>query len=118
MPSGQTIGDAITQIDAASTTVPAYYMINCAHPTHFINALDVTSDWIGRIRGVRANSSTMSHAELDEAIELDRGDIADLAVCHEQLASLIDLRVIGGCCGTDHDHVGAIFERLAGQPRR
>lgn len=112
MPSGQTLADAIAQIDAATNTPPAYYMVNCAHPTHFIDRLDPSADWLGRIQGVRANASTMSHAELDAATELDRGDIRLLADNYAQLASVLDLRVIGGCCGTDHEHVGNVFDRL------
>ena len=87
LPSGQTLGDAIAQIDAATTTSPAYYMVNCAHPTHFVDHLDPTADWVGRIRGVRANASTLSHAELDDATELDRGDIGELADGYAQLAT-------------------------------
>ncbi len=118
MPSGQTLADAIAQIDAATTTPPAYYMVNCAHPTHFIDRLDPTADWVGRIQGVRANASTMSHAELDAATELDRGDIGLLADNYAQLATVLDLRVIGGCCGTDHEHVGTVYDRLVTEPRR
>jgi homocysteine S-methyltransferase len=112
LPSGQTLGDSIAQIDAASTTPPAYYMVNCAHPTHFIDHLDPTADWVGRIHGVRANASTMSHAELDAATELDRGDIGLLADNYAQLATMVDLRVVGGCCGTDHEHVRTVYDRL------
>jgi S-methylmethionine-dependent homocysteine/selenocysteine methylase len=112
MPSGQTLGDAIAQIDASTPTSPAYYMVNCAHPTHFIGRLDPTADWIGRIHGVRANASTMSHAELDAATELDRGDIGQLAENYAQLATVLDLRVIGGCCGTDDEHVRTVYDRL------
>ena len=115
MPSGQPLADAIAQIDAATTTPPAYYMVNCAHPTHFIDRLDPAADWVGRIRGVRANASTMSHAELDAATELDRGDIAQLAENYAQLATVLDLRVIGGCCGTDHEHVDTVYDRLVGE---
>ena len=112
MPSGQPLPDAIAQIDAATTTSPAYYMVNCAHPTHFIDRLDPDADWVTRIRGIRANASTMSHAELDAATELDRGDIAQLADSYAQLATVLDLRVIGGCCGTDHEHVRTAYDRL------
>lgn len=114
MPSGQPLADAIAQIDAATTTPPAYYMVNCAHPTHFIDRLDPAADWVGRIRGVRANASTMSHAELDAATALDRGDIGLLADNYAQLATVLDLRVIGGCCGTDHEHVHTVYARLVG----
>ena len=54
-------------------------MINCAHPTHFEGALADGGAVERRIRGLRANASTLSHAELDEAEDLDDGDPADLA---------------------------------------
>jgi S-methylmethionine-dependent homocysteine/selenocysteine methylase len=57
---------------------PAYYMVSCAHPTHFEGALAEAGPWRDRIRGVRANASRKSHAELDAATELDIGDPAEL----------------------------------------
>ena len=96
-------------MDDATGAGPAYYMINCAHPTHFADTLRQGGDWVGRVRGLRANASTMSHAELDEADELDEGDPADLAERYAGLrADFGQLTVLGGCCGTDHRHVGAI----------
>lgn len=91
---------------------PAYYMINCAHPAHFAGVLEAGASWLERIRGVRANASMMSHAELDEAEELDEGDREDLAGRYVGLKGLLPrLAVFGGCCGTDEAHVGAIAER-------
>lgn len=113
LPSGQAIGDAITQIDDATQSTPAYYMVNCAHPTHFAAALDENAPWTGRIRGIRANASRLSHAELDAATELDRGDIAELAELYDELHQRLDLRVVGGCCGTDDEHVAAIATAVA-----
>jgi homocysteine S-methyltransferase len=113
LPSGEALGDAIGRVDAAaSANPPAYYMVNCAHPTHFVGQLDASADWVGRIKGIRANASTMSHAELDVAEALDRGDVSDLAERYRELSKVIDFRVVGGCCGTDHEHVGAIFHGL------
>lgn len=109
LPTGQALGDAIEQVDAETDGVVAYFMVNCAHPTHFADVLD--GDWVGRIHGLRANASTMSHAELDEAEELDDGDPADLGRLYASLAgSLPNLNVVGGCCGTDVRHVRAISE--------
>jgi S-methylmethionine-dependent homocysteine/selenocysteine methylase len=106
LPSGQELGAAIRQVDDETGGGPAYYMVNCAHPTHFEQALEAGEPWRDRIRGLRANASTKSHAELDEATELDDGDPADLGARYAALRSrLPNLTVLGGCCGTDHRHV-------------
>jgi len=86
-------------------------MIDCAHPTHFETALATGEDWVKRIRGLRSNASTMSHAELDEAEELDDGDPRELGRQHGVLKGrLAHINVFGGCCGTDHRHVDAVFQ--------
>jgi len=109
LPSGQTLSAAIEQVDEATRNAPAYYMLNCAHPTHFENVLEPGAAWAERIGGLRTNASTKSHAELDEAEQLDEGDPTDLAKRHAALRSLLPrVNVLGGCCGTDHRHVGAI----------
>jgi S-methylmethionine-dependent homocysteine/selenocysteine methylase len=109
LPSGQALGGAIQQVDDETDTGPAYFMINCAHPTHFANALDAAAPWVARIGGLRTNASTKSHAELDEATELDEGDPADLGARHAALKErLPNVNVLGGCCGTDHRHVSSI----------
>jgi S-methylmethionine-dependent homocysteine/selenocysteine methylase len=111
LPSGQELGDAIREVDAATDSAPAYYMINCAHPTHFADALGDGNGWRERIRGLRANASTKSHAELDESTELDEGDPDDLGSRYVALAEKLPrLTVLGGCCGTDHRHVSAICD--------
>ncbi|UUY05562.1 homocysteine S-methyltransferase family protein [Svornostia abyssi] len=112
LPSGQPLGEAIEQVDAETGGTPAYYMINCAHPTHF-EAVVRAGDgaWRERICGLRANASTKSHAELDEATGLDAGDPDDLGARYAALREhLPNLTVLGGCCGTDHRHVRAIAE--------
>jgi S-methylmethionine-dependent homocysteine/selenocysteine methylase len=109
LPSGQALGDAVEAVDAATANGPAYYMVNCAHPTHFEHVLVDGARWLERIKGVRANASRQSHAELDAAEELDRGDECELAADYLRLQAVLpDLRVVGGCCGTDHRHIDAI----------
>ncbi|MFN2467284.1 MAG: homocysteine S-methyltransferase family protein [Gaiellaceae bacterium] len=113
LPSEQALGEAIEQVDAETGEAAAYFMVNCAHPTHFAHALAEGEEWVGRIRGLRANASTKSHAELDEAVELDEGDPADLGAQHAALPRrLPNLAVLGGCCGTDHRHVAEICDAL------
>jgi S-methylmethionine-dependent homocysteine/selenocysteine methylase len=109
LPSGQALSEAIEEVDRRSGEAPAYFMVNCAHPSHFYDVLEPGATWTERIRGLRANASRLSHAELDEAEELDMGDPEELA--HEYLAlreRLPCLTVLGGCCGTDHRHIEAM----------
>lgn len=107
LPSGESLGEAIERVD--SSAPPAYFAINCAHPSHFENALTGGEPWIARIQGLRANASTKSHAELDESTELDIGDPRDLAQLYRGLKRVMPrLNVLGGCCGTDWRHLSAI----------
>jgi homocysteine S-methyltransferase len=109
LPSGQSLREAIEVVDAETDGSIAYFMINCAHPTHFAHVLEEDGDWRGRIRGLRANASEKSHAELDEAEELDPGDPSALAQHYRELQTrLPNLTVVGGCCGTSHRHVAEI----------
>jgi homocysteine S-methyltransferase len=109
LPSGQPLREAIEQVDAETEGAAEYFMINCAHPTHFADVLEPGAPALERIRGLRANASTMSHAELDEAEELDDGDPVDLARRYAELRErLPNLSVVGGCCGTDHRHIREI----------
>jgi S-methylmethionine-dependent homocysteine/selenocysteine methylase len=103
------LAEAIEQTDASTNGYVTHFMVNCAHPTHFDHVLDGTAPWASRIGGLRANASRLSHAELDEMVELDSGDPADLAARYVGLRSALpNLHVLGGCCGTDHRHVAAI----------
>ena len=109
LPTGQTLRAAIEQVDSVTSGYPSYYMINCAHPTHFEHVLVEEEPWVQRIRGLRANASRKSHAELNESPELDIGDPIELGEQHAQLKSrLPKLSVMGGCCGTDHRHIEQI----------
>jgi S-methylmethionine-dependent homocysteine/selenocysteine methylase len=114
LPSGQPLGEAITAVDRATANGPAYYMINCAHPTHFRNTLAGDATWLERIHAIRANASNKSHAELDEATELDAGNPEELGQNYADLKACLPwLNIFGGCCGTDHRHVAAIGQAVA-----
>jgi len=109
LPSGQPLGEAIAQVDDATGGAPAYFMINCAHPTHFAGVLEPEAAWAKRIHGLRLNASSRSHAELEEAEELDEGNPEELGAQYRALRdALAAVSVLGGCCGTDHRHVAAI----------
>jgi len=113
LPSGPTLAEAVRTVDDATSGAPAYYMINCAHPDHFAGSLDAEDGAIQRIRGVRANASRRSHAELDDSTDLDDGDPDEFG---QLLADLhragSNLNVLGGCCGTDARHIAAVAHAL------
>jgi homocysteine S-methyltransferase len=111
LPTGDRLGDAIAVVDAATDGYPAYYMINCAHPTHFEGTLREGGTWLKRLRGIRANASQRSHAELNEAPDLDAGDPVELGAQYRALLTRFpQIRIVGGCCGTDHRHIACIGE--------
>ena len=109
LPSGQPLGEAIEQVDRQTGGTASYFMVNCAHPTHFAHVLEDGAQWQERIAGLRANASTKSHAELDESDELDSGDPDDLGRRYRALQDVLPrLTVVGGCCGTNERHVTAV----------
>jgi S-methylmethionine-dependent homocysteine/selenocysteine methylase len=113
LPNGETLRDAIEKTDAETGNYVYYYMINCAHPEHFKETLKSNSKWKQRIWGIRANASSKSHKELDESATLDAGDKWKLAEGYTELLQLLpNLRVIGGCCGTDHTHIEEVCRCL------
>ena len=109
LPTGATLAEAIEQVDEATAGAAEFFMVNCAHPTHIAAGLD-DAPALERIGGLRVNASALSHAELDEAQELDEGDPEALARDNSALRDkLPSIRMLGGCCGTDHRHVARII---------
>jgi homocysteine S-methyltransferase len=111
LPTGQNLAEAIAKVDAATGSAPAYYMINCAHPSHFESVMSTDEAWTRRIRGLRANASRRSHQELNDAPDLDAGDPIELANQYRDLLRRHpQITVLGGCCGTDHRHIQSISQ--------
>lgn len=107
LPTGQSLADAIRQVDEATAGHPAYYMINCAHPSHMEAIAQGREPWLARLRGLRVNASRMSHAELNEAPDLDASNPEELACeCALLLRErFLHVNILGGCCGTDQRHI-------------
>lgn len=108
LPNGMPLGEAVDAL--RQQAAPDDLLLNCAHPSHIAAALTPNDDWSAHVTGLRVNASRQTHAELNDAAELDEGDIADLVSEHEKLAaSLPRLDIVGGCCGTDVRHVAALL---------
>ncbi len=110
--SGETLKQAIEMVDAATSNAPAYYMINCSHPVDFGPAL-ASEPWANRIRGLRANASSLDHGTLCQLGHLEEGDPDELACQYVNIrAAHPTMNVFGGCCGTDYVHVEKIGRAL------
>lgn len=115
LPGGETLKEAIEKVDTETEFYTGHFMVNCAHPEHFVKEFYGDGDWKWRIGGIRANASNKSHAELDESTTLDAGDKYLLAEGYAELRSLLpSLKIIGGCCGTDHSHIDQICNHILG----
>lgn len=110
LPTGVSLKEAIEQVDAESDGSALYYLINCAHPDHFTSILS-DEPWMARLKGVVANASRCSHAELDIAEELDEGDPNELGIQVGGLRKQFShLTILGGCCGSNLRHMKRILE--------
>ena len=114
LPTGESLEQAIQAVDQATDHGPAYYMINCAHPTHFSHLFQTQDRWLTRVKGLRGNASCLSHAELNESETLDEGSPTQFGTELSNLKSLSPhITVLGGCCGTDYRHIEQICKNLA-----
>lgn len=108
--NGTGLEQAIDRVDELTGNAAAYFMVNCAHPDHFSHVLTGHP----RLKGMAVNASRCSHAELDDATELDDGDPQELGA---QVAQLVrkfpHISVIGGCCGSDFRHMREMAARVA-----
>ena len=116
-PQGISLGEFIRSVEDATQCSPLFYMVNCAHPVHLEPSLrqarDEAQDWLPRFRGFRANASRQSHQELDNSTELDRGHPQALAAQVAHLEADFGLTLVGGCCGTDAEHIACIAQAVS-----
>lgn len=114
---GTPIADAIAYIDDTAAVPPACYMTNCVHPRIVREALLQPCNQTGavrhRFRGVQANTSPLSYAELDGASELHTSEPDAFALELTALRNILPIQIFGGCCGTDHRHMEAVARILA-----
>ena len=116
LPGGTSLGDAIERVDAETEGAAGVLHDQLRAPDPFRGRARGGAAWVGRVGGIRANASKMSHAELDESEVLDEGDPVELGEDYRALRPRLPaVNVVGGCCGTDHRHIAAIADAwLAG----
>ncbi len=112
---GTSLDEAINIIDAAIEPNPLAFMVNCVHPTIFIQALkNYSADNIihKRLYGLQANASDKSPEELDNADMLHSDDPANWGVLMAELNNQYNMKILGGCCGTGSNHIKCLLDNL------
>ena len=113
---GTTIADAICYIDERTENKPVCYMANCVHPQNVASAMvrPFNDNRIvkERFRGIQANTSPLSYAELDNAVDLKSSEPEKFADEMMKLSQIGDFKIWGGCCGTDNRHMECLARKL------
>jgi len=113
---GTPIADAIQYIDDITCNRPVCYMANCVHPTIVYKALSRDFNNVTivkeRFKGIQANTSPLSYAELDSAVDLHCSEPKGFAEDMMRLSQVGNFQIWGGCCGTDNRHMECIAQEL------
>tara|TARA_R100001377_G_scaffold80331_1_gene59158 strand:- start:1381 stop:2292 length:912 start_codon:yes stop_codon:yes gene_type:complete len=105
---GTALEAAIAYVDAHTTTKPLGYFVNCSYPS-FLHPATMAKIPPGRLIGLQANASSLSHAQLEGSKELKAESVSEWAELMVQLNRDFGLKILGGCCGTDDKHLSALI---------
>ncbi len=95
---------AIDLIDNEVVNKPLGYFVNCAHPSFFC-ANNQPKEIFNRILGFLGNASDLDHCDLDNAIGLHVDDIVNWGNEMLKLNHEYGVKILGGCCGTNANHI-------------
>lgn len=113
---GTSLHKAIITIDSTVSPPPLSYMINCTHASIFRSALlhkDNSSPLVReRVIGILANTAALSPEELDASPDLVEEAPETFGRAVSSLYSELNLKVLGGCCGTDNRHIESLAQEL------
>jgi S-methylmethionine-dependent homocysteine/selenocysteine methylase len=110
---GTSLWDATRQIDSETNPQPLCYMVNCSYPT-FLRAEEQPKELFSRLLGFQANSSSLSHSELEGSFQLQTEDISEWANEMLNLNAEYGVKILGGCCGTDDTYLRSLIKSDSG----
>lgn len=108
---GTPLWEAIQVIDDEVAKPPDGYMINCVYPT-FLHAEKQPPALFQRLIGIQANASSKNHQQLDGASKLQQDPLADWGKNMLILHHRFGIKILGGCCGTDHTYLQFLTDNL------
>jgi len=113
---GTPLKDAIAAIDDAVVPKPMAYLVNCTHASIFRSAIlhKVNSSSIvrERIGGLLANTAALNPEELDNSNGLVTEEPGIFGQAVASLHGELGMKILGGCCGTDHRHIRHLAKQL------
>ena len=108
---GTSLQAAIESIDALASVPPLGYFVNCSYPS-FLKAALLPGKALGRLIGIQANASSLTHAELDGSAEVKFEPVVEWGQLMIQLNRDYGVKVLGGCCGTHGEHLQYLSDHL------
>jgi len=109
---GTPLDEAVRHIDSNTMQAPLAYFVNCSYPS-FLHIDETNREMMQRLLGIQANASSLEHFELDEASCLQSEDVAQWGDLMLQLNHRYGVKVLGGCCGTDGEHLSYLIDHSA-----
>lgn len=114
---GTPLHEAVERIDSSVNPKPEFYMINCVHPSIFEQAMEneisKSQAVKNRILGLQGNTSLKSPEELDGLSYVDTSEPEEFAELMLSAHKKFGIKLLGGCCGTDHQHIEEIAKRIS-----
>jgi S-methylmethionine-dependent homocysteine/selenocysteine methylase len=115
---GTLLEAAIDAIDDSVEQVPLFYLTNCSHSLAIHAGLARVGrdapQALKRIAGIRPNASPKSQTELEGLDHIETESPEDFASAMVTLRGEFDLKVLGGCCGTDEGHLEELAKSISG----
>lgn len=115
---GTPLRRAVETIDAATSSAPVGYGINCVHPSVIGDALAAAGDAAQRVVYFQANASALGPDVLDGRDDLDADDPDVLAAAMHDVRIRFGIPALGGCCGTGTEHIAALARACPERRRR
>ncbi len=101
---GTSLLDGILAVDKVVQEKPLGFLVNCAWPG-FLNAEKQPREVFRRLIGFQANGSSLDHADLDNADDLQAENVSEWGEAMIRLNREFGMKILGGCCGTGAGHL-------------
>jgi len=119
---GTPLSEAVARLDREAHSRPFAYMVNCTHPSFFLEAMEIEAakrpELQKRVIGLQANAAALAPEDLDDAPSAIADDAEAFAVQMIEVHRRFSTKILGGCCGTDARHIHVLAETLTAATKK